>query len=259
MKDKPFYDKRIVLSVGQKRKEIDIYSDEAFQALAQLWTRAGWQRRISYKLSWLGIPIIQLPEDILIMQELIWLVKPDVIVETGTAHGGTAVFYASILELLGKGRVISIDIEIRENNRQAIQAHPMGKRISLIEGSSTDEDVVSRVRQMISSDDKVLIALDSNHAYKHVLQELENYAPFVTPGSYVVVFDGVMEILKDAPDGKPEWDADNPAAAIRDFLHKHPEFEIDPHFNRLAVTYCPDGFLKRKAADQSTTEAEHSS
>lgn len=240
------YDRRMILQRAGRRIETDIYSEDGFNALAELWTRSAWQKRISYEPTWMGIPIIQLPEDILMMHELIYKVKPYVIVETGTAHGGTAIFYASMLELLGKGRVISIDIEIRKNNRLAIEAHPMSKRITLIEGSSIDEPVVARVREMIGLGDKVLVALDSNHSFDHVRLELEKYAPLVTPGSYIVVFDGVMQILADAPSGKSEWALNNPTLAAEDFLAIHPEFEIDPYYNRLTATYCPGGFLKRK-------------
>jgi cephalosporin hydroxylase len=182
----------------------------------------------------------------LMMQELLYKIKPDVVVETGTAHGGTAVFYASILELLGNGHVISVDIEIREHNRSAIEAHAMRERITLIEGSSTDEMVVAQVRKMLRPNDKVVVALDSNHTYSHVRLELEKYSRLVTPGSYIVVFDGVMEILTDAPSGKLEWTTDSPVAAIRDFLSGHMEFEVDPYYNRVGVTYCQEGFLRRK-------------
>lgn len=161
-----FYDRRIILRVAGKELELDLYSAKAFDALTQLWIRSGWQRRISYDVTWLGIPIVQLPEDILMMQELIWKVKPDVIVETGTAHGGTAVFYASLLELLGRGHVVSVDIEIREGNRQAIQAHPMSKRITLVEGNSTADAVLAKVRELIHAEHKVLVALDSSHTYR---------------------------------------------------------------------------------------------
>ncbi len=227
-------------------REVDIYTEEGFRVLSNLWTRSGWQRRLSYELTWLGVPIIQLPEDLVMMQELIYKVRPEVIVETGTAHGGTAVFYASMLELLGKGRVISIDVEIRKYNRLAIQAHPMSRRIALLEGSSTDERLVSQVRGMIPSQAVVLVALDSNHTYAHVRRELEQYASLVTEGSYLVVFDGVMEWLTDAPNGKPEWARDNPAAAVRDFVATHREFVVDPYYHRLGVTYCQEGFLKRQ-------------
>lgn len=247
---KGLYDRRVILQMAGRQIETDIYSEDGFNALAELWTRSAWQRRISYRLTWMGIPIIQLPEDILMMHELICKVKPDVIVETGTAHGGTAIFYASMLELLGKGHVISVDIEIRKNNRLAIQAHPMSSRITLLEGSSTDEIVVAKVREMIRTGDRVLVALDSNHSFDHVRLELEKYAPLVTPGSYIVVFDGVMRILADAPSGKWEWASDNPSLAAEDFLGRHPEFEIDPYYNRMAATYCPGGFLRRKGSEQ---------
>lgn len=227
-------------------REVDIYTEEGFHLLSHLWARSNWQHKLSYEVTWLGLPIIQLPEDILMMQELIYKIRPDVIVETGTAHGGTAIFYASMLELLEKGRVISIDMEIRKYNRLAIQSHPMSKRIALVDGSSVDSRVVAQVKKMIRSEERVLVALDSNHTYAHVHQELESYGSLVTPGSYIVVFDGVMEILGDAPNGSSLWKTESPAAAVRDFLAKHNEFEVEPYYNRLSVTYCPGGFLKRK-------------
>lgn len=236
----------LIVETDDRSRKIDIYSEEGFKLLTELWVKSAWQHKISYELTWLGIPIIQLPEDILMMQELIYKIRPDVIVEIGTAHGGTAIFYASMLELLGKGYVISIDIDIRQYNRLAMQAHPMSKRLTLIEGSSIEDNVLAQVRQLIHPQDAVLVALDSNHTYAHVCQELEKYSPLVTPGSYLVVFDGVMEMLADVPNGKPGWATDNPAAAMRDFLTKHPEFEVDCYYNRLGVTYCPSGFLWRK-------------
>src|SRR5664279_4923652 len=135
--------------MGDEEREIDIYSPEGFDVLANLWTRSGWQRRLSYEVSWLGIPIIQLPEDILVVQELVWKNRPDVIVESGVAHGGALILYASLLELLGRGRVIGVDIEIRKYNRLAIQSHPTSTRINLLEGSSTDPDTLAKVRRLI--------------------------------------------------------------------------------------------------------------
>jgi len=228
------------------RRDVDLYSEEGFQLLSHLWVRSGWQQRLSYRLTWMGIPIIQLPEDLLMMQELIYKVRPAIVIETGTAHGGTAIFYASVLELLGQGRVVSIDVEIRPYNRLAIQAHPLSERVTLIEGSSVSDTVVSQVRQIIRPQETVLVALDSNHSYSHIRTELESYAPLVTPGSYLVVFDGIMEAIADAPGGKPEWKSDNPGRAVRDFLEGHPEFEVDSYYNRLFVTYCPAGFLRRR-------------
>jgi cephalosporin hydroxylase len=236
----------LVIQTSEGEERMNIYSIEGFHLLIQLWLKSAWQHKFSYNFTWLGTPIIQLPEDMFMMQELLYEVKPDVVVETGTAHGGTAIFYASILELLGNGHVISVDVELREHNRLAIEAHAMHKRITLIEGSSTDEMILARVQKMLRPDYKVLVALDSNHTYSHVRQELEKYSPMVTPGSYIVVFDGVMEILADAPSGKLEWATDSPVGAIRDFLSRHMEFEVDPYYNRVGVTYCQGGFLRRK-------------
>lgn len=228
-------------------RDVDIYTPEGFQLLTELWTRAGWQHKFSYELTWLGVPIIQLPEDLLMLQELVYKVRPDIIIETGTAHGGTAVFYASLLELLGgHGRVLSIDVEIRKYNRLAIQSHPMSRRITLIEGSSVDPDVVEAVRRQLPSNANVLVCLDSNHTAQHVRAELANYAPFVTPGSYLVVFDGIMERVADAPNAGVGWDRDNPLVAVREFLQGNPEFEVDRYYNRLRTTYCEDGFLRRR-------------
>jgi cephalosporin hydroxylase len=235
-----------IMGADGSRQRMDLYSPEGFQALSRLWTRAGWQNKFSYEFTWLGIPIIQLPEDLLMMQELIHKVRPDVIIETGTAHGGTAVFYASMLELLGgRGRVISIDVEVRKYNRLAIHSHPMSKYITLIEGSSIEPATVERVRQHISADARVLVALDSNHTCAHVRTELDRYASLVTPNSYVVVFDAIMEDVADAPNGSTAWRSDNPKLAVQDFLRRHSEFRIDPYYDRLGVTYCHGGFLER--------------
>jgi cephalosporin hydroxylase len=230
-------------------REIDIYSDEGYRVLSQLWTRSGWQRKASYELVWMGIPIIQLPEDILMMQELIWRVRPDVIVESGVAHGGALILYASLLEAIGKGHVVGVDIEIRKYNRLAIEAHPMSGRITLIEGDSVGEDTLARVREEIPPGACVLVALDSNHTRAHVAAELERYAPLVTPGSYCVVFDGVMTMVSDAPNAGEGWETDNPLAAVEAFLGEHHEFEVDESFNRLQATYYQSGFLRRLEAD----------
>lgn len=238
----------LVLETGGERREISIYSEEAFALLCDLWLRSGWQQRISYRLTWLGMPVIQLPEDLMTMQTVIHRVRPDVIVETGTAHGGSAIFYASMLELLGGGRVVSVDVEIRPHNRRAIEAHPLCGRVTLIEGSSTAPATASQVRDAIRPGERVLVALDSNHTQAHVAQELEHYAPLVTPGSYLVVFDGVMRVLADAPNGKPDWATDNPLTAVDAFLARHPEFERDADIIPYPVTHCPGGFLRRRSA-----------
>lgn len=237
----------ITVHTDEGPQELDIYSEMGFLALANLYTRSGWQRRISYEPTWLGIPIIQTPEDMVMMQELLWKVRPDVVIECGVAHGGALVLYASMLELLGKGHVIGVDVEIRKYNRLALQSHPLSKRFTLIEGSSVEQGTLERVREHIRPDDTVLVALDSNHTRDHVSRELEMYAPLVTPDSYMVVFDGVMEVLTDAPNGSATWDSDNPWHAVTRFIDSNPEFEVDAYYNRLKVTHCPGGFLKRTA------------
>jgi cephalosporin hydroxylase len=236
---------KIKVNSANGSRELDIYTPEGFAALSNLFTRSGWQQKISYEPTWLGIPIIQTPEDIVMMQELIWKVRPDVVIECGVAHGGALVLYASILDLIGKGRVIGVDVEIRKYNRLALQSHPLSRRFTLLEGSSVDPATVDQLRDMIQPDEKVLVTLDSNHSAAHVAKELEMYAPMVTPDSYLVVFDGVMQVLTDAPGGSPGWDKDNPWQAVQGFLDRNDEFEVDPYYNRLKVTYCPGGFLKR--------------
>ena len=236
---------KIEVTTSKGKRAVDIYTPEGFKVVSNLFTRSGWQQKISYEPTWLGIPIIQTPEDIVMMQELIWKVRPDVIIECGVAHGGAVVLYASILELLGKGQVIGVDVEIRKYNRLALQSHPLSRRFTLIEGSSVEQATVDEVRRLIRPDDTVLVTLDSNHTAAHVAKELRFYAPLVTPDSYLVVFDGVMEVLTDAPGGSPAWGSDNPWHAVQDFLGESDQFEIDPYYNRLKVTHCPGGFLKR--------------
>jgi cephalosporin hydroxylase len=236
---------KIKVNTGAGQRDLDIYTPEGFKVLSNLYTRSGWQQKISYEPTWLGIPIIQTPEDIVMMQELIWKVRPDVIVECGVAHGGAVVLYASILEMLGKGHVIGVDVEIRKYNRLALQSHPLSRRFTLIEGSSVEQSTVDEVQRHIQPYDTVLVTLDSNHTAAHVAEELRLYAPLVTPDSYAVVFDGVMQVLTDAPGGKPEWENDNPWHAVEGFIEENDEFEVDPYYNRLKVTHCPGGFLKR--------------
>jgi cephalosporin hydroxylase len=241
--DRP--DRRITIQTAGGPRQVDIYSPEGYEIVADLFTRSGWQRKLSYEVTWLGIPIIQLPEDILVVQELIWKIRPEVIIESGVAHGGALILYASLLELLGRGRTIGIDVEIRKYNRLAIESHPMSRRIQLVEGSSVDPETVRKVRELVGPNERTMVMLDSNHSRDHVRAELELYGPLVTPGSYVVVFDEVMPSVADAPNGKPEWATDNPLEAVTDFLASHPEFEVDRSYERLAVTYCRSGFLRR--------------
>ena len=223
-----------------------LYAAEAFQTISHLWVKLGWAAKYSYNFSWMGRPVIQLPEDLLRVQELIYKVRPDVIVETGIAHGGSSIFFASLFEILGHGRLISIDIEIRPHNRSAIESHPLKRRITLIERSSIAPKTLEEVRGLISPNEKVMIILDSNHTKDHVRQELELYGPLATSGSYVIVEDGIMEELSDVPGGSTEWTRDNPKVAVQEFLASHPEFELDPERNRVGTTYWPDGYLRKK-------------
>lgn len=222
-------------------------SDTALQQAADAFNLESNKRQYSYNFTWMGRPIIQYPQDMIAMQEIIWQVKPDLIIETGIAHGGSIIFYASILELIGKGEVLGIDIDIREHNRREIEAHPMFKRIKMIQGSSVNEDTVEKVREVAKGKQTVMVALDSNHTHDHVLKEMEFYAPFVTLGSYCVVFDTIVEDLPDdyLP-GRPWKKGDNPKTAVYEYLEKHREFEIDKTLdNKLLISVAPSGYLKK--------------
>jgi cephalosporin hydroxylase len=241
----PHMDRMITVRTPDGPREVDIYTPEGFAIIADLFTRSGWQNKLSYEVTWLGIPIIQIPEDILMVQELLWKIRPDIVVESGVAHGGALILYASIMELLGRGHVVGVDIEIRKYNRLAIESHPMARRITLVEGSSTDTATLEVVRGLVPRGSRTMVMLDSNHTRAHVREELELYAPMVTPGSYLVVFDEVMPMVADSPNAKPGWDLDNPLEAVHDFLSTHPEFEVDRAYERLVTTYCRSGFLRR--------------
>lgn len=209
--------------------------------------------KYSYGFSWLGRPIIQYPQDVVAMQELIWEVKPDLIIETGIAHGGSLIFSASMLELIaacgGKtdARVLGIDIDIRAHNRDAIEAHPLSRRIDMLEGSSIAPEMVEAVRARAKGKACVLVCLDSNHTDEHVFAELEAYAALATSGSYCVVFDTIVEDLPPGSYPERPWDkGNNPKTAVHRWIADHPEFEIDRAMNdRLLISVAPDGFLKR--------------
>lgn len=223
-----------------------LHSDEGYALMSKLWIKVTAQQRRQYEISWLGVPTIQFPEDVVLLQELIWRLHPDVIVECGIAHGGSLLLYATICEVIGHGKVVGVDVEIRKYNRVAIQAHPLAGRITLIEGSSIDPGTVTQVEAHCRGARRVLVLLDSNHSRDHVAQELEAYSRLVTPGSYLVAMDGAQALVHDIPAGKPEWKDDNPLAAIHEFVGRRDEFEIDQHFNRLGATSNIDGFLYRK-------------
>ena len=248
----------------ERRARLVAYSaDIEFRELSHHWLRESMQRKYVYNFDWLGRPIIQYPQDIVAVQQLVWEVRPDLIVETGIAHGGSLILSASMLALLDLcdaiegGRsldpsasarsVIGVDIDIRSHNRSAIEAHPMASRIEMIEGSSAAGDVVERVHRAAAGRQRILVSLDSMHTRDHVLAELEAYAPLVTPGSYCVVFDTFVQNMpsKFFPD-RP-WDVgNNPMTAVEEWLSEHPEFEIDASYEqRLQVTVAPSGFLRR--------------
>lgn len=237
-----------------KTERFDLFSEPGFEIISDLWVKAGWAQRYSYTFTWLGRPIIQLPEDVLRIQEVVFRLRPDIIIETGIARGGSLILYASLLELLGKGKVVGVDIEIRPENRRAIETHPLASRISMIEGSSTAPETVSQVARHVKSDDEVLVILDSNHTREHVLNELRLYAPMVSVGSYAVATDGIMYLLTDVPGGKLAWEQDNPRSAAQDFVSQRDDFVIEEpqflfHQSELTrrVTYWPDAFVRRIA------------
>lgn len=243
---------KVIVRDGAREDVFDIATPEAFEAASNAWLRVGWDTKHVYSFTWMGRPVIQLPEDMVRLQEVIWTLRPDVIVETGVAHGGSLIFYASLFEAMGAGRVIGVDIEIRPHNRQAIEAHPMFKRISLIEGSSIDSAVVDQVKSAIAPGETVLVILDSNHLRDHVLAELRAYSELVTPGSYILATDGIMEQVVGAPRTAEHWSWNNPKQAAIAFAAENDRFVIEEPewlFNegrvRERVTYWPGAFLKR--------------
>ncbi|MBN1549603.1 cephalosporin hydroxylase family protein [Candidatus Babeliales bacterium] len=211
------------------------------------WLIASNSVRYSYNFQWMGIPIIQLPQDIVAMQELIWEVKPDYIVETGIAHGGSVIFYASMLKLVANnGKVIAVDIDIRETNKKAIESHPLFNNVTLLEGSSTDQSIVEKIASYINPEKKVLVCLDSNHTHAHVLEELQLYSPLVTKDSYLVVFDTTIEDVPSELFSNRPWDRkNNPKTAIVEFLKTNNRFVVDRTIDeKLLITANRDGFLK---------------
>jgi len=250
---------RIVIDTTEKTlttadgRHFDLYGKEAFELISDLWLKTSWNQKYSYTFTWLGRPIIQHPEDLVRLQEVIFAIRPDVIIETGVAHGGSLIFYASLLKAIGsKGRVVGIDIEIRPQNRQAIETHELASYITLIEGDSINPEIVARARGFVRAGDNVMVILDSNHAKAHVVRELEAYAPLVSLGSYIVATDGIMGLVHDTPRGNPKWNSDNPTYAAREFAARHPNFAVEEpkwRFNESkldrTITAWPGAWLKR--------------
>lgn len=228
-------------------------SAKAFEVMSDLYVRSGWDAKYLYTFTWFGRPIIQLPDDMFRVQEVLYTLRPDVVIETGVAHGGSLVFYASIFEAMKRGRVIGVDIEIRPHNRKAIEEHELSNRIELVEGDSTDPSIVSRVRNLVKPGESVLVFLDSNHSKEHVLKELEAYSPLVSPNSYIVSTDGIMKDVHGSKRAASDWYWNNPFEAARTFLTGHPEFvEEQPPWRfdesnglRKNVTQWPGAWLKR--------------
>lgn len=254
--------------VKQFREQVDVNigglgKDRDMQDLSRIWLRDTLKHRYTYNFSWMGRPIIQYPQDMVAMQELIWSIKPDLIIETGIAHGGSLIFSASMLAQLdmcdaieagtsfnpreSPRKVLGIDIDIRAHNRAAIEAHSMASRIQMIQGSSVAPEVVSQVRQVASGYSRVLVCLDSNHTHEHVLAELEAYASLASVGSYCVVFDTIIEDLPaDTFPDRPWGVGNNPKTAVWEYLKSHPEFEVDKQIDhKLLISVAPDGYLKR--------------
>lgn len=222
--------------------------NKALQKAAGDFNTESNKAQYSYNFSWMGRPIIQYPQDMIAMQEIIWQIKPDLIIETGIAHGGSLIYYASLLELIGKGEVLGVDIDIREHNREEIEKHPMFSRIKMIQGSSISKETIEEVNKLASGKRSILVCLDSNHTHDHVLQELELYSPFVSLHSYIVVFDTIVE---DLPEGyfsqKRPWGiSNNPKTAVEQFLKTNNSFEIDRSIDhKLLISVAPGGYLKR--------------
>lgn len=237
---------------GNDDSTFELYSKDSFKLLSYIWLKVAWDLKYVYSFSWMGRPIIQLPEDMIRVQEVIYRVKPDVIIETGIAHGGSLIYYASLCKAMGKGRVIGVDIEVRPHNLKAIKDHELSPNISLIEGSSIDSAVVKAVKAKVKPGETAIVILDSCHSKQHVLNELESYYDLITPGSYIVVTDGFMKDLNDVPRGMSEWIWNNPQEAAKEFVKTHENFVIEePPFpfneggTTERITYWPNAFLKR--------------
>jgi cephalosporin hydroxylase len=222
-------------------------SDAELRQRSLAWMVASAKYKYTYHFTWMGRPVIQFPQDLVAIQEVVWRVNPEVIIETGVAHGGSLVFYASLLELLGgPGVVIGVEIDLREHNRDALEAHPMAKRIAVVQGSSTDQVVVDEVRRLAAGRKGVLVVLDSNHEHGHVLRELELYSPLVTPGSYLIVCDTIIEDMPpDAFPDRPWGVGNNPRTAVEEFLRHNSDFEVDTRLeSKLLITVSPGGYLR---------------
>jgi cephalosporin hydroxylase len=244
---------KLTAETGTERRVLELYSKEAFELLSQQWLKISWDQNYSYTFTWLGRPIVQLPEDMIRVQEVIYRVRPDVIIETGVAHGGSLIYYGSLCKLMERGRVIGVDLELRPHNRRAIETHELSSLITLLEGSSTSPEVVQQVHSLVKSGEVALIILDSNHSKQHVADELAAYSDLVTTGSYIVAADGFLKDLADSPKGEARWEWDNPTAAALEFVATHPDFVLEQppwSFNESEltknITHWSGAWLRRK-------------
>jgi cephalosporin hydroxylase len=242
-----------VLVNGDERKYC-LGTREAFDIIGEIWLRAGWDVKYLYSLTWLGRPILQLPDDLLRLQEIVWAVKPDLIIETGVAHGGSLTFFASLLHVWGRGLVVGVEKGLMDSTRTAIKSHPLNKYMTIVEGSSTDRATVEKIEKLVGKHNRVLILLDSNHSYQHVLDELNIYSRFVTKGSWIIACDGIIGEFKGAPRVPIDVEKNNATEAAKEFLKLNSEFELlDPPllFNESSInrspTYWRGGFLRRKS------------
>lgn len=235
--------------INEREQRIDGFGkNDALRKVAKDFNMESNKAQYSYNFSWMGRPIIQYPQDMIAMQELIWDIKPDLIIETGIAHGGSIIYYASLLELIGKGEVLGIDIDIRKHNKTEIEKHPMFKRITMIEGSSVIKETIDKVKGHVVGMERILVTLDSNHTHEHVLEELKLYAPFVSLNSYIVVFDTIVEDLPEGyfPQTRPWGVGNSPKTAVQEFLNANPDFIIDRNIDhKLLISVAPGGYLKR--------------
>jgi cephalosporin hydroxylase len=227
--------------------------------LTRSWINSANKAKYSYHFEWMGRPIIQYPQDVLAIQEVMWQTKPDLVIETGIAHGGSLVLTSSILalfdlfdreagiEISNPRKVIGVDIDIRAHNREAIERHPLSSRIVLLEGSSTDDEIINQIKDLSSGYNKVMVILDSNHTHEHVLKELDIYSNFVTSGCYIIVFDTIVEFLEaNSFEDRPWGVGNNPWTAVQKFLSVNKDFEVDSLIqNKLQITVAPDGFLRK--------------
>ena len=236
------FDEKNQKNINQMSKDRELYR------ISKKWFLKSLEHEYSYHFKWLGLPIIQYPQDIIAYQEIIWKIKPDLIIETGIARGGSLIFSASMLQLIGKGQVLGIDIDIRKENLMKINNHFLKKRIKMVQGSSIDENTINKVKKIAKNKKKILVVLDSNHTHEHVIKELEQYSQFVRKGSYLVVFDTIIEdiphkIMKKT--GRTWGKGNSPKSAVMEFLSKNSRFVIDTEIdNKLQISVAPCGYLK---------------